>query len=69
MKKIVSLYSPHSNKALRVANRLFNANREMDEVSSIKWKLTVIDADIVNAAAFPVIKHILKLFPITINLF
>jgi hypothetical protein len=37
-----------------VANRLFNSNKDLPEVSAITWKLTVIDADIVNAAAFPV---------------
>jgi len=48
------MYSPYTNRALKVSNRLFQANKDMEEVSSIKWRLTVIDADIINAAAFPV---------------
>lgn len=47
------MYSPYTNRALKVANRLFVANKELPEVSVINWKLTVIDADICNAAAFP----------------
>lgn len=48
------MYSPYTNRALRVANRLFGANKEIPEVSAINWRLTVIDADVVNAVAFPV---------------
>jgi Zn-dependent protease with chaperone function len=32
---------------------LFAANKGIPEVSAINWKLTVIEADIINAAAFP----------------
>lgn len=53
-KNILNAYSPHANRALRVANRIFDANKNLDEVKKINWKLTVIDADIVNAIAFPV---------------
>lgn len=52
-KNIHNLYSPYTNRALRVANRLFAANKGIPEVSAINWKLTVIEADIINAAAFP----------------
>ena len=52
-KKILDIYSPYTNRALKVANRLFTSNKDIPEVANIKWKLTVIDADIVNAAAFP----------------
>jgi hypothetical protein len=48
------LYSPYANRALRVANRIFEANKDLKEVYAVKWKLTVIDADIINAVAFPV---------------
>lgn len=51
---ILDPYSPHVNRAMRVANRLFSANREIPEVDNINWKLTVIDANIINAVAFPV---------------
>ena len=37
-----------------MANRLFNSNKDLPEVSAINWKLTVIEGDVVNAAAFPV---------------
>lgn len=47
------MFSPYTNRALKVANRLFVSNKELPEVSVINWKLTVIDADICNAAAFP----------------
>lgn len=53
-KHILDMYSPYTNRALKVSNRLFQANKDMEEVSSIKWRLTVIDADVINAAAFPV---------------
>lgn len=53
-KDILDPYSPYVNRAMRVANRLFSANREMPEVDNINWKLTVIDANIINAVAFPV---------------
>ena len=36
-----------------MANRLFVANKALPEVSAINWKLTVINADICNAAALP----------------
>jgi Zn-dependent protease with chaperone function len=52
-KNVLDLYSPHANRALRVANRLFVANKELPQVAAINWKLTVIDAEISNAAAFP----------------
>ena len=42
-----------------MANKLFSANKEIPEVSAINWKLTVINAKIINAAAFPV--NIIKL--------
>jgi len=52
-KNVLDIYSPHSHRALKVANRLFTANKEIPEVSAINWKLTVIEAPIINAAAFP----------------
>ena len=52
--KILDMYSPYTNRALKVANRIFEANKGLAEVSAVKWKLTVIDADVINAVAFPV---------------
>lgn len=53
-KKILDLYSPYTNRAVKVANRLFVANKQIPEVSAIQWKLTVIDNPaIANAVAFP----------------
>jgi hypothetical protein len=51
---IVNMYSPYTLRAMRVANRLFAANKEIQEIASIEWKLTLIDADNINAVAFPV---------------
>lgn len=53
-KNIVNVNSPYSLRALRVANRLFAANKEIAEIANVDWKLIVIDADVVNAVAFPV---------------
>lgn len=53
-KKILDLYSPYTNRAVKVANRLFVANKKIPEVSAIVWKLTVIDnPNLANAVAFP----------------
>jgi len=53
-KKILDLYSPYTNRAVKVANRLFVANKQIPEVAAIDWKLTVIDnPDLANAVAFP----------------
>jgi hypothetical protein len=53
--KILDLYSPYTNRAIQVANRLFTANKNLPEVSAITWKLTVIDnPSLANAVAFPV---------------
>ena len=52
-KNVLDIYSPQSHRALKVANRLFTANKGIPEVSAIEWKLTVIEAPIINAAAFP----------------
>lgn len=57
-KDILDPYSPYVNRAMRVANRLFSANKEIPEVESINWKLTVIDANLINAVAFPVVLFI-----------
>lgn len=51
--KIKSMDSTGTKRALTVASRLFSANKEIPQVSAINWKLTVIDADVVNAVAFP----------------
>lgn len=54
--QIVDLNSPYTHRALRVANRLFQSNKDIPEVGSINWTLTVIKGDLVNAVAFPVCK-------------
>jgi hypothetical protein len=54
----VNLYSPYSLRALRVANRLFSANKEINEIANIDWKLVLIDADAINAIAFPVHRNL-----------
>ena len=61
------MYSPYTNRALKVANRLFNSNRDLAEVAAIDWKLTVIDADIVNAGILSLflISKVLKLVRIS----
>lgn len=51
---LVDPKSEISVRALRVAKRLFEANKHMDEISKIQWKLTVIDDKTINAVAFPV---------------
>jgi len=33
---------PYSQKALKVANKIFHANKDMPEVAAINWKITVI---------------------------
>ncbi|CAF0946183.1 unnamed protein product [Brachionus calyciflorus] len=50
---VMDFYTPQVNRAMRVANRLFAANKEIPEVHKINWKLTVIDEKIINAVAFP----------------
>lgn len=40
-----------------MCNRLFNANVDIPEVGTIKWSLTVVKGDLVNAMAFPVIRR------------
>ena len=57
-KQILGIQSPYAHRTLNVANRLFNANKGLPEVASVNWKLTVIDAKVANAMAFPV--HIIK---------
>lgn len=52
--RILNEYSPHSNRAMKVANRLFVANKQIPEVTAIIWNLTVIDnPNLANAVAFP----------------
>lgn len=52
--KILNEYSPYSNRSLKVANRLFVANKQIPEVAAIVWNLTVIDnPNLSNAIAFP----------------
>lgn len=51
--KILGLNSSYVHRTLNVSNRLFNANKEIPEVKVVNWKLTVIDAKITNAFAFP----------------
>lgn len=51
--KILDPNSQASKKALRVANRLFVANKNLPGVSDIDWRLTVVDDKTVNAVAFP----------------
>lgn len=51
---LVDPKSEISVRALQVAKRLFEANKHMDEISKIQWKLTVIDDKTINAVAFPV---------------
>lgn len=47
--------SPYTHRAMRIANRLFLANKKIPEVDAIEWKLTVIDnPKNANAFAFPV---------------
>ena len=53
-KQILDAKSPYLHKALRVANRLFLANKDLHDVSDINWTLTVIEDDLVNAVALPV---------------
>ena len=53
-KKILDSQSPFTKQTMKVAERLFKANSQIPEVFDINWKLTVIDADIENAVAFPV---------------
>ena len=51
---ILDLNSPYTHRAMRVANRLFLANKNIPEVEAIKWKLTVIEnPKNANALAFP----------------
>ena len=57
---ILGSESPYTLRALRVSNRLFIANKQIPEVESINWKLTVVKNDITNAMAFPVFKLISK---------
>jgi len=53
-KKILDMYSPYTYQAIRVANRLFVANKKIPEVAAVNWKLTVIDnPSLANAVAFP----------------
>lgn len=52
--KILPSDHKYTTHALRIANRLFTANKNLPEVKDIKWKLTVIQSDLVNACAFPV---------------
>ena len=52
--KLLRPDSPDVNRALAVYQRLFFANKHIPGVSAIKWKLTVIDAELVNAFALPV---------------
>ncbi|RNA04108.1 metalloendopeptidase mitochondrial, partial [Brachionus plicatilis] len=51
--KVLAPDHKYTKHALRIANRLFAANMHLKEVKDIKWKLTVIESDIVNACAFP----------------
>lgn len=55
---ILDIKSPQVARALRVAQRLFDANKSIEEIANIKWRLTVIESEKINAAAFPVIAHI-----------
>ncbi|CAF0951098.1 unnamed protein product [Brachionus calyciflorus] len=51
--KILPISNEKTQRTYQVAKRLFMANKTMPEVKDIDWKLTVIDADLVNAHAFP----------------
>lgn len=52
--KILLKDNKYTIHAQKIANRLFSANLNLPEVNEIKWKLTVIEADVINACAFPV---------------
>ena len=54
-KEILSASNPYTHRTLKVANRIFDANKTIPEVSAINWKLTVIKSDVQNALALPVI--------------
>ena len=53
-KNILGLNSPYTHRALKVSDRLFLGSKEIPEVAAINWRLTVIDANVSNAMAFPV---------------
>ncbi len=59
--KILDYNSPHVHRALQIAKRLFEANKNLESVRKINWKLTVINDDsLVNACAFQVKKSYFK---------
>jgi hypothetical protein len=53
-KLIVTQNTPEVNRILKVVNRIVQANQDIEQVKNTKWTVTVIDHEMVNAAAFPV---------------
>jgi hypothetical protein len=52
---------PASKRALNVANKLFDANKQIPEIAQMNWTLTMVDdPDVVNACAMPV-RNLFKL--------